>query len=219
MSRSNAPGRRTSKRAQSFRLRGSSRDEAERALALFYAAEAAREGRPFLNFLAQGDSWFDYTCGSAIIPGLQEPENAYFRNIAASGRTLRQMLSSDFKDELKAGPPTVDSGTASCSPAAATTSAAITASETGSSPMVGSHSAGDYITAAFDHELSILQGIYEEAIALVGDLTPDVPLFVHDYDLAIPDGRCVSGLSPHVRANRFCFAGPWMWPAFEERRL
>src|SRR5262249_23746252 len=64
--------------------------------------------RPFFNFLAQGDSWFDYTCGSAIIDWLQalfKPENAYFKNIAASGRTLRQMLSRDFKDKLAAGPP------------------------------------------------------------------------------------------------------------------
>ncbi len=37
-------------------------------------------------------------------------------------------------------------------------------------------------------------------------------------DLAIRAGRCVSGHSPHLRADfRFCFAGPWMWPAFEER--
>src|SRR5262245_3237955 len=42
------------------------RAQAEQALAAFYAAEAAREKRPFINFLAQGDSWFDYTCGFAI---------------------------------------------------------------------------------------------------------------------------------------------------------
>ena len=83
------------------------RAQAEQALAAFYAAEAAREKRPFFNFLAQGDSWFDYTCGFAIIHWLQalfKPKNAYFKNIAASGRTLRQMLSRDFKDKLAAGP-------------------------------------------------------------------------------------------------------------------
>src|SRR5262245_36632251 len=47
------------------------RGAAKQALAAFYAAKAAREKRPFFNFLAQGDSWFDYTCGSAIIDWLQ----------------------------------------------------------------------------------------------------------------------------------------------------
>ena len=84
------------------------RAEAERKLAAFYAAEAAREKRPFFNFLAQGDSWFDYACGSAIIDGLRalfKPENAHFESIARSGRTLRQMLSREFKNKLAAGPP------------------------------------------------------------------------------------------------------------------
>jgi hypothetical protein len=47
-------------------------------------------------------------------------------------------------------------------------------------------------------------------------VTPGVRLFVHDYDFAIPDGRCVTGPSPHLRADD-CFAGPWMWPAFVDR--
>src|SRR3981189_3611453 len=84
------------------------RREAERQLAGFYADEAVRVGRPFYNFLAQGDSWFDYDCGYAIIhwlTGLFKPKNAYFDNIAKSGRTLRQMLSREFKEHLAAGPP------------------------------------------------------------------------------------------------------------------
>jgi hypothetical protein len=198
------------------------RAEAEQALAAFYAAEAAREKRPFFNFLAQGDSWFEYTCGAAIIHWLQalfEPKNAYFKNIAASGRTLRQMLSSDFKDKLAAGPPS-----------GARWSGILLSG--GGNDICGDHRFRDwlkpngggahppdyYITPAFDHELGILEGIYEEAIALVGNVTPGVRLFVHDYDFAIPDRRCVTGRSPHLRADfRICFAGPWMWPAFEER--
>lgn len=198
------------------------RAKAEQTLAAFYAAEAARQKRPFFNFLAQGDSWFDYTCGSAIIHWLQElfkPENAYFKNIAASGRTLRQMLSSEFKDELAAGPAN-----------GARWSGILLSG--GGNDICGDHRFRDwlkpngggahppdyYITPAFDYELGILEGIYEEAIALVRDVTPGVRLFVHDYDFAIPDGRCVTGHSPHLRADfRMCFAGPWMWPAFEER--
>jgi hypothetical protein len=195
---------------------------AERSLAAFHAAEAAREKRPFYNFLAQGDSWFSYTCGFAIIHWLQvlfKPENAYFDNIAASGRTLRQMLSNEFKRELTRGPPN-----------GAPWNAILLSG--GGNDICGDHRFLDwlkpndggshppeyYITDLFDHELRTLQGYYEDAIALVGKLAPGVKLFVHGYDFAIPDGRCVTGHSPHLAANlRFCFAGPWMWPAFEQR--
>lgn len=195
---------------------------AERQLAAFSSAEAEREKRPFYNFLAQGDSWFSYTCGFAIIhwlQGLFTAENAYFDNIAASGRTLRQMLSSEFKQELAAGPPN-----------GAPWNAILLSG--GGNDICGDHRFRDwlkpydggahptnyYVTSAFDHEVAILKGIYEDAIALVGKMTPGVRLFAHDYDFAIPDGRCVTGRSPHLRADfHFCFAGPWMLPAFEER--
>ncbi len=198
------------------------RRAAERQLATLSSAEALREKRPFYNFLAQGDSWFSYTCGTAIIPWLQalfKQENAYFDNIAASGRTLRQMLSSEFKQELEAGPPN-----------GAPWNGILLSG--GGNDICGdhrfrdwlkaydghAHPPEDYITDDYGRELDVLQGIYEEAIALVGKFAPGVRLFAHDYDFAIPDGRCVTGRSPHLEANfHFCFAGPWMWPAFEQR--
>jgi hypothetical protein len=172
--------------------------------------------------LAQGDSWFDYTCGFALIHWLQarfDNQNAYFENIAASGRTLRQMLSLEFKEHVAAGPPSGQPWTA------------ILLSG-GGNDICGDHRfldwlkpydggtrpPGDYITDAFAHELDALAGLYEEAIALVGETAPGVKIFVHDYDFAIPDGRCVTGRSPRLRADfHLCFAGPWMLPAFEQR--
>jgi hypothetical protein len=195
---------------------------AERRLAAFAASEAAREKRPFYNFLAQGDSWFSYTCGFAIIHWLQalfKLENAYFDNIAASGRTLRQMLSREFKDELTAGPPNGQPWTAVLLSGGGNDICGDHRFRDWLKPYDGgAHPADWYIADAFGRELDILQGIYEEAIALVGKATPGVRLFVHDYDFAIPDSRCVTGRSPHLRADfRMCFAGPWMWPAFEQR--
>jgi hypothetical protein len=196
--------------------------DAGRQLAAFYAAKAALEKRPFYNFLAQGDSWFSYTCGFALIHWLQGrfgSQNAYFDNIAASGRTLRQMLSTEFKERLAEGPGSRQPWTA------------ILLSG-GGNDICGDHRFRDwlepndgkarppdkYVTKALNDEVAILKGIYEEAIALVGKTAPGVQLFVHDYDFAIPDGRCVTGRSPHLRADfQFCFAGPWMWPAFEQR--
>lgn len=196
--------------------------EAERQLAAFYATDAAQEKRPFYNFLAQGDSWFSYTCGFALIHWLQArfgSENAYFDNIATSGRTLRQMLSREFKEELTAGPPNGQPWTA-------------VLLSGGGNDICGDHRFRDwlkpydgaghppdwYITSAFDREVEILLGIYEEIIQLVGRMSKTLRIFAHDYDFAIPDGRCVTGRSPHLERNLyFCFAGPWMWPAFEER--
>lgn len=201
--------------------RRAQRDSARR-LAAFAAAEAVREKRPFYNFLAQGDSWFNYTCGSAIIHWLQmrfKTENAYFDNIAASGRTLRQMLSNEFKQELAAGPPNGTQWNGILLSGGGNDICGDHRFRDWLKPYdVGGHPAEWYITDTFDGELNILEQIYENAIALVGKMAPGVTLFAHDYDFAIPDGRCVTGRSPRVRADlRICFAGPWMWPAFEER--
>lgn len=198
------------------------RREAERKLAAFSAAEAAREQRPFYNFLAQGDSWFNYTCGFAIIHWLQmlyTRDNAYFDNIAGSGRTLRQMLSNEFKQALSDGPPSGAPWDAVLLSGGGNDICGDHRFRDWLKPNDGDgHTADGYITGAFDQELAVLSGIYEEAIALVGKLAPGVRLFAHDYDFAIPDGRCVTGRSPHLRADlHICFAGPWMWPAFEER--
>ena len=105
----------------------------------------------------------------------------------------------------------------SCSPAAATTSAAITASGLAQAQWRRGASARLLHHPRLRSRAGILQRIYEEAIALVGKVTPGVRLFVHDYDFAIPDGRCVTGPSPHLRADFRFLAGPWMRPAFEER--
>jgi hypothetical protein len=85
-------------------------------------------------------------------------------------------------------------------------------------PYDGSTDPEGYITTAFDQEVLFLQGIYEEAIALVAKFAKGVRIFAHDYDFAIPDNRCVTGISPHLESDfHFCFAGPWMYPAFQIR--
>ncbi len=196
--------------------------DAERQVAVFYAAESAQAKRPFYNFLAQGDSWFSYICGFALIHWLQVrfgPRNAYIDNIAVSGRTLRQMLSREFKEHLAAGPPSGQPWSAILLSGGGNDICGDHRFRDWLKPYDGgAHPSDYYITDAFDGELDVLQGIYEEAIALVGKTSKNLRIFVHDYDFAIPDGRCVTGRSPHLRADfRICFAGPWMLPAFEQR--
>ena len=198
------------------------RQEAERKLASFYAKQSTQAGRPFFNFLAQGDSWFDYTCGNAIVPWLTTivgPQNAYFENLASSGRKLRQMLSQNFKDRLVAGAPNgvpwngvLVSG--------------------GGNDICGDHHFADwlqpydgganppdyYIHPNFFRELDILKGLYIDIIEFVRKTAKGLKVFAHDYDYAIPDNRCVTGKSPHLRSQlRFCWTDTWLWPAFEQR--
>jgi hypothetical protein len=197
------------------------RAEADRALGLFYAAQAAKAKQPFYHFLAQGDSWFDYTCGFSIIhwlEGLFGPERAYFQNIAVSGRLLRDMLSDDFKAKLKAGPGNGGAWNAILFAGGGNDICGDSRFQDWLKPYDGGTDPEGYITAAFDQEVLVLQGIYEEAIALVAKAAKGVPLLAHGYDFAIPDGRCVTGLSPHLDSDfHFCFAGPWMYPAFQMR--
>src|SRR5262249_55498213 len=67
------------------------RAETDQALAAAYAAKALQENRPHFDFLAQGDSWFDYPLGKAIIQALQAlfGENASFYSMAKYGLTLQ----------------------------------------------------------------------------------------------------------------------------------
>jgi hypothetical protein len=209
-------------RATEFEAARLAQREAERKVGAFFAAQAAQAKRPFYHFLAQGDSWFNYTCGFALIHWLQArfgSQSAYFDNIAVSGRTLRQVLSREFKEHLAAGPPGGQPWSGILLSGGGNDICGDHRFRDWLKPYDGgSHSPEYYITEAFGRELDILQGIYEEALTLVGEITANLRVFVHDYDFAIPDGRCVAGRSPHLRTDlRICFAGPWMLPAFEQR--
>jgi hypothetical protein len=48
-------------------------------------------------------------------------------------------------------------------------------------------------------------------IAKVRAVKPGIPVFLHGYDYAIPDGRNVNFLG-------FSFAGPWLKPALTQKR-
>jgi hypothetical protein len=180
------------------------RRAAARALGRFNAAQAARAGRNFYNFFAQGDSWFDYPCGYDIIAYLQNElfgtKIAYFDNIAAYGRKVREMLSSDFKRALEAGPPNAPYWHA----------------------VLLSGGGNDLCEKGrFRDWLNPYDGGNSPAESYIAPAPRSPRLFVHGYDFAIPDDRCVTGPNKGGKAEsaefRYCFAGPWLWPEFEER--
>lgn len=202
------------------------RRAAARELGAFNAKEAEREGRRFYNFLVQGDSWFDYPCGFDIIAYLEDDDlfgrNAYFENIAEYGRKLGDMLSRDFKRRLAAGPPNAQHWDAVLFSGGGNDMCADHAFKKWLKPYDGLNSAPEsYIAEAFGQELSAIQALYEQVIELVKKAPHSPRLFFHGYDFAIPDDRCVTGPNKGVKVDsaeaRFCFAGPWLYPAFEER--
>jgi hypothetical protein len=202
------------------------RRAAARALGRFNAAEAARAGRSFYNFFAQGDSWFDYPCGYDIIAYLQDElfgtKTAYFDNIAAYGRKVREMLSNEFKRALEAGPPNAPYWHAVLLSGGGNDLCEKGRFRDWLNPYDGGNCpAESYIASALGQELEVIRGLYEQAVELVMRAPRSPRLFVHGYDFAIPDDRCVTG--PNKAANaksaefRYCFAGPWLWPEFEAR--
>lgn len=191
--------------------------EAQRRAAVLAAAEATRQNRPFLACLAQGDSWFNYSvCGRSIITNLEAKvgDKGAFYNLAQPGRLLRDMMMGKLRKEFEAelsrglddGHPwnvVLMSGGGNDICANSTFIDWLKTYDGGTSPAA-------YITSAFDEELQRLSNLYDDAASLVAAKAPSAKLFIHGYDFAIPDGRCVQVLD-------HCFAGPWMWPAFELR--
>jgi hypothetical protein len=191
--------------------------EAQLRAAILSAQKATRENRPFLAGLAQGDSWFNYSvCGRSVITDLEGMlgDKGAFYNLAQPGRLLRDMLMGqlrkDFESALSRGldekhPWNVVllSGGGNDICANGTFVDWIKDYDGGSAPE-------SYIASDFDGELRRLEGLYEDAATLVAAKAPGARLLVHGYDFAIPDGRC-------VQVFDHCFAGPWMWPAFDVR--
>jgi hypothetical protein len=191
--------------------------EAQRRAAILSAEEADRQNRPFLAGLAQGDSWFNYSiCGRSIITDLEGMlrGNGAFYNLAQPGRLLRDMmigqLRKDFETALSRGLDEKHPWN-------------VVLLSGGGNDICGNGTFVDwlknfdggelpeaYITPAFDEELRRLSDLYDDAATLVAARAPGARLFVHGYDFAIPDGRCVQVVD-------HCFAGPWMRPAFDVR--
>ncbi|WP_088952681.1 hypothetical protein [Variovorax sp. HW608] len=56
-----------------------------------------------------------------------------------------------------------------------------------------------------DGILGVVQAGYEDLVEARDKVAPDVPIFAHSYDFAIPDGRGV------------CDVGPWLKPGLDDR--
>jgi lysophospholipase L1-like esterase len=60
----------------------------------------------------------------------------------------------------------------------------------------------------------VFRKAFEDLISKVREVSPQIHIFLHGYDYAIPDGRPVFQLTPGWH-----FIGPWLRPAFVKKRI
>lgn len=165
-----------------------------------------------LTIIAEGDSWFKYVIGKAVIFQLEKLLKTNIQNLANPGDEVREMLSPVHLQRLakllKRGPSRgwkydcmLFSG--------------------GGNDLVGKdrfhkwlHNYKKGMTAkqllnqkTLNAALAILEASYTELIELRNVNSPKTHLFFHGYDFAIPDGR------------KACWLGPWMQPGLAHRKI
>ena len=189
---------------------------------------AGKAQRQF-TVVAEGDSWFDYKpafigFGTKDLLGhLQTSGRINVYRVSKAGDTLENMIygtdttgkGPDLAPEL---PPQIER-----------TLAAIRDQNADAFFFSGGGNdlAGVELAGYLNHKESGLPTLREDALETVfGDsftnalntlitkvrrIKPGIPIFLHGYDYAIPDGRYVKFLG-------FTFAGPWLKPALIQKR-
>lgn len=165
-----------------------------------------------LTIIAEGDSWFRYVVGKAVIFQLEKLLKIEIQNLASPGDEVSQMLAPRQLKRLaillKRGPTRgwkydcmLFSG--------------------GGNDLVGKDRFHKWLNPykrgmtpkqlinqkALKAELTVIESSYEELIAIRNKHSANTHLFFHGYDFAIPDGR------------RVCWLGPWMEPGLELRGI
>jgi len=174
-------------------------------------AEKSVGNKP-LTIIAEGDSWFKYVIGKAVIFQLSKLMEIEIQNLASPGDEASEMLSPRklrrLAKLLKRGPTAgwkydcmLFSGGGNDLVGRDRFHKWLHPYETGMTPEQILNR--QTIKAA----LSILQTSYEELIDARDKNSPNTQLFFHSYDFAIPDGR------------RACWLGPWLQPGLETRKI
>lgn len=190
----------------------------------------ALAGRPALRqfiVVAEGDSWFDYKPayidGKDLLGHLQTSGRINVYRVSKAGDTLENMVYGT--DTTGHGP-----GLAPKLPPQIEKTLAAIRNENADAFFFsggGNDLAGVELAGYLNHKdwgaptlrsgtLDYIFGIYFEKaltdlIAKVHLVKPGLPIFLHGYDYAVPDGRDVGFLG-------FSFAGPWLKPALTQKR-
>jgi len=169
-------------------------------------------GHKPVTIIAEGDSWFRYIIGKAIIYYLERALDTPILNLAYPGDEAREMLSIKQKQrlvrELKRGP-------------AKRKKYDYLLFSGGGNDLVGvdrfhkwihhykkGMQAKDLINIkALNSAFSLLEYSYAELIDIRNTHSKKTKILVHSYDFAIPNGKGVCGL------------GPWMKPGLALRKV
>jgi lysophospholipase L1-like esterase len=177
--------------------------------------------------VAEGDSWFDYKPaylggGRDLLGHLQSFGNVVVSRVSQAGDTLENMVyGSDYGGGFKPKPSQIEK-----------TVAAITKHD---ADLVlfsagGNDVAGKELEAFLNHAdsgmtrfradyLKIMFGdvfprAFAEFIRRVRTAKPNIPIFLHGYDYAVPDGRGVK-----IPLVGWTFVGPWLRPPMTRKRI
>lgn len=190
----------------------------------------ALAGRPALRqfiVVAEGDSWFDYKPaflgGKDLLGHLQTSGRINVYRVSKAGDTLENMVYGT--DTTGSGPNLAPK----LPPQIERTLAAIVDKNAdafffsgGGNDLAGVE-LGGYLNhkewgkpVLRDATLNYIFGAYfdkalGDLIAKVHLIKPGIPIFLHGYDYAVPDGRDVHFLG-------FSFSGPWLKPALTQKR-
>ncbi|QJE96843.1 GDSL-type esterase/lipase family protein [Luteolibacter luteus] len=190
----------------------------------------AAEGRTALRqfvVVAEGDSWFDYKPaflgGKDLLGHLQSSGRINVYRVSKAGDTMENMVY---------GTDTSGKGTGmkpALPPQLEKTLKAILDKNADAFFFSGGGNdlAGVELASYLNHKtwgqpvirketLDFIFGIYfakalKDLISAVRKVKPGLPIFLHGYDYAVPDGRDVSFLG-------FNFSGPWLKPALVQKR-
>lgn len=173
-----------------------------------------------LNLLADGDSWFDYPLSGQIfgphtdliaqLPGVCNVPPTIL-NLAHYGYTSTQemgyvrqnMISNAIRDVANGGFDAIlMSGGGNDIVGDSLCIWLNDASDVGHDPTKAINQ------ARFDDAMGMVKASFLELIAIRDDLLPGAPIFVHDYDFALPSGKAASILGIYSM-------GPWLKPSLE----
>jgi hypothetical protein len=173
-----------------------------------------------LNLLADGDSWFDYPLNGPIfgphtdliaqLPGVCNVPPTIL-NLAHYGYTStqemgfarQQMISNAICDVSNGGFDAIlMSGGGNDIAGDSLCIWLNDAADVGNDPLRAVNQ------TRFADAINMVKASYLDLIAIRDDLLPGAPIFVHDYDFAVPSGKCASILGVYSM-------GPWLKPSLE----
>ena len=168
-----------------------------------FRAFAARHEGVAKTIFAEGDSWFKYPLGHAVIDQLQGLINTPIANFAWPGAETRQLLAlkerKEVEKRLRDGPEPGKKWD-------------VLLFSGGGDDIVGDQmvlflNRGGYdpahpervLNGRFDEILDLVMGAYQDLIALRDSLSPQTLIVAHVYDYAWATGKGVCGVGPWLR--------------------